>query len=72
MNDTPLIVYIGCTASGKSAAALQEAERIGGEIISCDSMQFYRDLPIGTAQPSRRNAPKSGIIWWERLNFISA
>ena len=52
MNETPLIVYIGCTASGKSSAALQEAERIGGEIISCDSMQFYRDLPIGTAQPT--------------------
>ena len=52
MNDSPLIVYIGCTASGKSSAALLEAERIGGEIISCDSMQFYRDLPIGTAQPS--------------------
>ena len=52
MNDIPLIVYIGCTASGKSSAALLEAEKIGGEIISCDSMQFYRDLPIGTAQPT--------------------
>ena len=52
MNEIPLIVYIGCTASGKSSAALSEAEKIGGEIISCDSMQFYRDLPIGTAQPS--------------------
>ena len=52
MNDTQLIVYIGCTASGKSAAALLEAERLGGEIISCDSMQFYKDLPIGTAQPT--------------------
>lgn len=52
MNDIPLIVYIGCTASGKSSAALLEAEKIGGEIISCDSMQFYKDLPIGTAQPT--------------------
>ena len=52
MNDIPLIVYIGCTAGGKSSAALKEAERLGGEIISCDSMQFYKDLPIGTAQPS--------------------
>lgn len=51
-NDIPLTVYIGCTASGKSSAALAEAGQIGGEIISCDSMQFYRDLPIGTAQPS--------------------
>ena len=52
MNNHPLIVYIGCTASGKSSAALAEAEKLGGEIISCDSMQFYKDLPIGTAQPS--------------------
>ena len=52
MNDHPLIVYIGCTASGKSSAAIAEAERLGGEIISCDSMQFYKDLPIGTAQPT--------------------
>ena len=52
MNDHPLIVYIGCTASGKSSTALAEAERLGGEIISCDSMQFYKDLPIGTAQPT--------------------
>jgi tRNA dimethylallyltransferase len=52
MNNHPLIVYIGCTASDKSSAALAEAEKIGGEIISCDSMQFYKDLPIGTAQPT--------------------
>ena len=52
MSNIPLTVYIGCTASGKSSAALEEAERIGGEIISCDSMQFYKDLPIGTAQPT--------------------
>ena len=52
MNDHPLIIYIGCTASGKSSAALAEAEKLGGEIISCDSMQFYKDLPIGTAQPT--------------------
>ncbi|MGZ4961413.1 MAG: tRNA (adenosine(37)-N6)-dimethylallyltransferase MiaA [Limisphaerales bacterium] len=43
----------GATAVGKSEIALQLAERIGGEIISVDSMQVYRGLDIGTAKPSR-------------------
>lgn len=42
----------GPTASGKSAVALLVAERVGGEIISVDSMQVYRGLNIGTAKPS--------------------
>ena len=46
------IFIAGATASGKSAAALSLAERIGGEIISVDSMQVYRGLDIGTAKPS--------------------
>lgn len=48
----PLLVIAGATASGKSSLALEAARRIGGEIISVDSMQLYRDIPIGTAQPS--------------------
>lgn len=42
----------GATAVGKSAIALELAERVGGEIISVDSMQVYRGLTIGTAKPS--------------------
>lgn len=46
-------IYIaGPTASGKSAVALQLAARLGGEIISVDSMQVYRGLDIGTAKPT--------------------
>ena len=41
----------GPTAVGKSEIALLLAEKIGGEIISVDSMQVYRDLDIGTAKP---------------------
>ena len=52
LEDTPLIVIAGATASGKSALALELAEAFNGEIVSIDSMQLYRDLPIGTAQPS--------------------
>lgn len=53
-------VITGPTASGKSALALREAERLGGEIVSADSMQLYRGIEIGTAQPSpeeRRRVP---------------
>jgi tRNA dimethylallyltransferase len=42
----------GPTAVGKSEAALLLAERLGGEIISVDSMQVYRGLDLGTAKPS--------------------
>src|SRR5207247_2410463 len=47
-----LVIVAGPTAVGKSSAALTLAERIGGEIISVDSMQVYRGLDIGTAKPS--------------------
>jgi tRNA dimethylallyltransferase len=46
------ILLAGPTASGKSAVALCLAERLGGEIVSVDSMQVYRGLDIGTAKPS--------------------
>ena len=46
------ILLTGPTASGKSAVALELAQRIGGEIISVDSMQVYRGLDIGTAKPT--------------------
>ena len=42
----------GPTASGKSALALELACRFGGEIVSCDSMQVYRRMDIGTAKPT--------------------
>ncbi|NDD40138.1 MAG: tRNA (adenosine(37)-N6)-dimethylallyltransferase MiaA, partial [Verrucomicrobia bacterium] len=46
------IFLAGPTAVGKSAVALALAERIGGEIISVDSMQVYCGLDLGTAKPS--------------------
>ncbi len=47
-----LYAIVGSTASGKSALALELAEKYGGEIISCDSMQIYRRMDIGTAKPT--------------------
>jgi len=49
------ILIAGPTAVGKSGVALALAERIGGEIISVDSMQVYRGLDIATAKPSDRD-----------------
>jgi len=46
------ILIAGPTAVGKSEVALLLAEKLGGEIISVDSMQVYRGLDIGTAKPS--------------------
>lgn len=48
----PLLVITGPTAVGKTAFSLALAEKIGGEIISADSMQIYKHMSIGTAQPS--------------------
>ncbi|MEG0145339.1 MAG: tRNA (adenosine(37)-N6)-dimethylallyltransferase MiaA [Clostridia bacterium] len=47
-----LMVIGGATASGKSAVAVALARKIGGEVISCDSMQLYRGMDIGTATPT--------------------
>lgn len=46
-----IIVILGPTASGKSALAMALAKRLGGEILSVDSMQVYAAMDIGTAKP---------------------
>lgn len=43
---------VGPTASGKTALAIEIAQRHNGEVISCDSMQIYRGMNIGTAKPT--------------------
>lgn len=47
-----LTAIVGPTASGKSGLALELAERTGAHIVSCDSMQIYREMDIGTAKPT--------------------
>ena len=51
----PVIAVAGPTASGKSALALQLCRDYNGELISCDSMQIYKGMDIGTAKPSQRD-----------------
>ena len=47
-----VIVIVGPTASGKTALSIELAKRINGEIVSCDSMQIYKDMDIGSAKPT--------------------
>lgn len=52
MTKLPVVCIVGPTASGKTALSLALAEKLGGEIVSADSMQIYRGLDIGTAKPT--------------------
>ena len=52
MEKIKILCIVGPTASGKSALALELAKQLDGEIISCDSMQIYRRMDIGTAKPT--------------------
>ncbi len=73
-----LVIVAGPTASGKSALAMELAQRLGGTIINADAMQCYRDLRIITARPSfadeaaiphalygvRAAAEPANAAWW--------
>ena len=48
-----VIVICGPTASGKTKLGIELAKKINGEIVSCDSMQIYKDMDIGTAKPTK-------------------
>jgi len=52
MDKPKLICVVGPTASGKTRLAIRLAREIDGEIISCDSMQIYRGMDVGTAKPT--------------------
>jgi tRNA dimethylallyltransferase len=72
------LIIAGPTASGKSALALEVAERLNGDIINADSMQVYRELRILTARPNpqeearvphllygvRPAAEPGSVAWW--------
>jgi tRNA dimethylallyltransferase len=48
----PLLAVVGPTASGKTALGIALAQALGGEIVSADSRQIYREMDIGTAKPT--------------------
>lgn len=53
--DSPLVVIVGPTASGKSALAMRIAQAHNGEIIAADSRTVYRGMDIGTAKPTSQD-----------------
>ncbi|MBR2889521.1 MAG: tRNA (adenosine(37)-N6)-dimethylallyltransferase MiaA [Oscillospiraceae bacterium] len=55
-----IICIAGPTASGKTALAVELAKLYNGEVVSCDSMQIYRRMDIGTAKPTREEM--QGIV----------
>ena len=48
-----VVVIAGPTASGKTGLSIELAKYLNGEIVSCDSMQIYKDMTIGTAKPTK-------------------
>ena len=49
-----LVCIVGPTATGKTRLSVALAQRLGAEIVSCDSMQLYRGMDIGTAKPTEQ------------------
>lgn len=49
-----VVVIVGPTASGKTALSIELAKKVNGEIVSCDSMQIYEDMTIGSAKPTKQ------------------
>ena len=59
MQSRGVLILAGPTASGKTALALELAERFDAEIVGADSRQIYRGMPIGTASPSRKERARA-------------
>lgn len=77
VNDSPsrLLCVVGPTASGKTDLAIAIAERVGGEIVSADSVQIYRWFDIGSGKPTaaeRERAPHRLIDVLDPLDAVDA
>ena len=58
-----LVILLGPTGVGKTELSLRVAEHFGSPIISSDSRQLYKDLPIGTAAPTAEQMGANKIIY---------
>jgi tRNA dimethylallyltransferase len=58
--DNRIICVVGPTASGKTGLAIALAKALDGEVVSCDSMQLYRGMDVGTAKPTL--AEMGGVV----------
>ncbi len=63
-----VIVICGPTASGKTKLSIELAKKMNGEIVSCDSMQIYQEMDIGTAKPTQEERQS---IQHYLLDFVS-
>lgn len=52
MKKIPVLCIVGPTAAGKTKLAVEMSKKFNGEVISCDSMQIYKHMTIGTAKPT--------------------
>ncbi len=75
-NKIKILALVGPTESGKTALGVELAIRLGGQIVSCDSMQVYRGMKIGTAAPGEEEMRgiKHHLIGYRdpRENFSAA
>jgi tRNA dimethylallyltransferase len=70
----PVIALVGPTCSGKTALSLSLAEKLGGEIVACDSRTIYKRMNLGTAKPTaleQKRAPHHMIDLLEPDRFYS-
>lgn len=70
----PLIAIVGPTASGKTALSVDLATKLNGEIVSCDSMQIYKDMHIASATPDeqeKKGVPHHLVEFLERSQSFS-
>ncbi len=70
-----LLTIVGPTASGKTALAVSVAERIGGEVVSADSIQIYRGFDVGSGKPTADEllrAPHHLVGWLDPLDPVDA
>lgn len=70
--ETPLLVILGPTASGKTHLATRVAHEIGGEIISADSRQVYRQMDIGTGKDLDEYVVNGSSIPYHLINIRDA
>ena len=65
MEKPPLLVIVGPTASGKTEIAFEISKLLPIEMISCDSMQVYKSMPITTQTPPKR------VLWALKTHLVS-
>ena len=64
---TSIVCVVGPTASGKTGFSIEYAKKYNGEIISCDSMQIYKHMDIGTAKATKE---EQAVVPHHMIDFV--